>query len=189
MGRCKSSKSVKKILANKSPRIQNAWISYSNYFCKQLQGKQKIKRTDAVKLASIAWNSMPAEQKYPWYHSFNRKKIEENIPFLNLSNFELLESTYDQFIIEDVSLMSMNQTKANNSTEEDHCSNSRIEEGHCSNSEIEEDHCSNIEIPSIASQLIDEGENKNEEIETEDDICSKMFDEFINKNMLLNNYI
>jgi hypothetical protein len=168
MARHKSSKSVKKMFSNKSPKIQNAWISFSNYFCKQLQQERKnIKRTDAIKLASIAWNSMPIEQKYPWYHSFNRKKIEENIPLSNLSNFKLLDSTYDQFIIEEVSLMSMNQAKVNNSTDEDHSPNS--------------------EIPSIANQLTDEEKNENEANETEDDICSKMFDNFINHDMLLIN--
>ncbi|CAB5352280.1 unnamed protein product [Rhizophagus irregularis] len=194
MPRRKSQKSIKKMLSNKSPRIQNPWISYSNYFYKQLRKEnQKIKRTDAAKLASVAWKSMSAEQKYPWYHSSNLKKIEG---LLNLSNVKLLESTYDnQFIIEDVSLMSMNQARKNNSTEEDHCLNSMIpsaasqpiknknEENFLStydnqfiikdaslmsSNQVEmnnlmEDHYLNSVIPSVASQPIDEEKNENEE--------------------------
>ncbi|RIA80632.1 hypothetical protein C1645_866420 [Glomus cerebriforme] len=173
----KTSKSIK----NKRPKVENPWILFSNTFYSILSEKTKIKRQDAMKLASIEWNKLTDLERIPWYRLFNEKKllrkIEENSQLINSTSLspELMKPSYDNpFIIEDFSIMSLiNQPKA-----ADLCLNpesqlidenkNNVELGICSNQLFNDNREFNMfeYQPEVAdlflspeSQLIDENKN------------------------------
>ena len=63
--------------SSKSIRTPNAWILFSNNYYELHCKPDRLKRTDAMKLAKIEWDSMSNPQKYPWYHLSNQIKLEQ----------------------------------------------------------------------------------------------------------------
>ncbi|CAB4410774.1 unnamed protein product [Rhizophagus irregularis] len=103
MPRNKSPKSIRKSAPYKRSRFPNAWILFSKNFYSLNCETRKIKRTEAMKSARIAWENMSSLQKNKyfinvWNHQNQLKEIKQ---------------TLEPFIIEEV-----NQLKVNKVNEE-----------------------------------------------------------------------
>ncbi|CAB4397335.1 unnamed protein product [Rhizophagus irregularis] len=109
MPRNKSPKSIRKKSAPyKRSRFPNAWILFSKKIYSLNCETRKIKRTEAMKSARIAWENMSSLQKNKyfinvWNHQNQLKEIKQTLTHLE-------ELTYDNpFIIEEVNQLKVNK--------------------------------------------------------------------------------
>ncbi|RGB31369.1 hypothetical protein C1646_670966 [Rhizophagus diaphanus] len=105
MPRNKSPKSIRKSAPYKRSRSPNAWILFSNNFYSLKCETRKIKRTDAIKSAKIAWENMSSLQKNQYFKICETIKIN-----LKQTLTHLKELTYDKpFIIEEINQLKVNK--------------------------------------------------------------------------------
>ncbi|CAG8579900.1 13482_t:CDS:2 [Funneliformis mosseae] len=101
-------------------RGPNAWILYSNWFCKnKREAGLMIKKNEAIKLAKIEWEKMETTEKQRWFIKADRIRIIchliPQIDHRNIANTEYVSNFDGPFIIEDLSPTSdMNQLNAKN---------------------------------------------------------------------------
>jgi len=106
---------------SKKHRFPNAWILYSNDFCKTISAGQKVSRRIMIKQAGINWHSMNLEEKNKWFVQADRNRI---VYWANSNKLDInLNINNSPFIIDDLSPTSdMNRIKGElkeNNTEEE----------------------------------------------------------------------